>query len=466
MLGELRVGPATMFLPATALLTRLRNAAFLRNILVVMTGSAISQAIAFGLSPLVSRLFTPTDFGVFGSFVAVTTVIGAIVTLDYSQAIMLPKRREDAADILVLCVVVTVAVTAVCGLFCVLFPGWLFALLKTHDRSMLALLVLAVLSLGLSSSFQAWCVRAKSFTHVSISQALRGGSSNGLQVGLGVLKAGAGGLIFSTVAADLLSAAYLFLVARGDVGSVVRHLRWHRVKELAAEFRDFPIYSSSVNGANALSQSLPVVLLAHFYGIHVAGAYAFGMRILAAPVNLVTNAMRQVLFQKACETHNTGRALLPLYLSTTGGLFALAFLPSLVLFVWSPAIFGFIFGAQWWVAGEYVRWLVAWQLFAFCNVPAVLFSRVIRIQHKMVVFQVALLSGRALALVLGGMYLTAVQTIVAFSAVGAVVNAIAIVFVACAVKRDADGRARSGDGFAVRRTGRDETPGWLQSEQS
>lgn len=463
MLSELRIGPAISVSQATSLLTRLKNATFLRNVLVVMTGSVISQAIGFALSPAISRLFTPADFGVFGSFVAVTGVIGAIVTLDYSQAIMLPRQQEDAGQLCLLSVLVTLAVTVVCGSVCLLLPSWTFGLLNTRNGWVVALLVMAVLALGITASIQAWCVRVKAFARVSESQVLRGVSSNGLQVGLGLLNAGAPGLIFTGVFADFFAGAYLFRAVRADLTGILRHARWRRVKELAADFRDFPIYSATINGVNALSQGLPVLLLAHFYGIQTAGAYAFGIRILAAPVNLVTNAMRQVLFQKACETHNTGRPLLRLYLSTTGGLFGLACLPSLGLFIWSPAIFGWIFGAQWRVAGEYARWLILWQMVAFCNVPAVLFSRVIRIQHKMVVFQVLLLSGRTLSLLLGGLYLTAVQTVVIFSVVGAVVNAGAIAFVGRAVKRDQDSLAPLGDGLAAVPPDGDETRTWLQS---
>ena len=88
-----RVGPAIVLGQATALLGRLTKASFLRNVFVVMTGSAIGQAVGFALSPVISRLFTPADFGVFGSFGAVTGVFAAIVTLDYSLAVMLPRQQ-------------------------------------------------------------------------------------------------------------------------------------------------------------------------------------------------------------------------------------------------------------------------------------------------------------------------------------------------------------------------------------
>jgi len=175
------------------------------------------------------------------------------------------------------------------------------------------------------------------------------------------------------------------------------------------------------------------LLLAHFYGILVAGAYAFGVRMLQVPMSFVLGALRQVLFQKAAETQHQGGSLTPLYLKTTVGLFAMALLPSSILFIWAPQLFSWIFGSQWHVAGEYAQSLVLWLLFAFCNLPAVLFARLIRIQRTVFFYDTVLMIFRALLLVLGGLYLSAPQTIALFSMVGAGMNAVLILLVGRAV---------------------------------
>jgi O-antigen/teichoic acid export membrane protein len=163
-------------------------------------------------------------------------------------------------------------------------------------------------------------------------------------------------------------------------------------------------------------------LLTYFYGIAVAGAYAFGMRIIKTPINLVIRALKQVLFQKAGEVNNSNDSLASLYLLATIGLFGLAFFPALALFIWGPSIFTIIFGSQWLMAGEFVRILTIWMIFMFCNVPAVLFARIIRVQRAVFVYEVVLLAARALSLVLGGLYLNVFQTILVFSLIGAGMN--------------------------------------------
>ena len=50
------------------LLIKVKTSIFFKNILVVMAGTGIAQVISIGLAPVISRLFTPSDFGIAGSF--------------------------------------------------------------------------------------------------------------------------------------------------------------------------------------------------------------------------------------------------------------------------------------------------------------------------------------------------------------------------------------------------------------
>jgi O-antigen/teichoic acid export membrane protein len=405
---------------------QLRKSAFVRNVIVLMTGSVVGQAIGFALSPVISRLFTPADFGVFGSFGAVTGVIGAIVTLDYSQAIMLPRKREDAGQVFLLSCLATLAVTVLCATVCLLAPNWLRMLLNIRSGWLLALIVLAVLAGGLNASLQAWCVRAKAFKHTSASQVVRGLSSNGLQVAFGIAQSGPPGLVASSVLADVLASLNLLRLTLTDLRGFIGGARWNRLKQLAADYRDFPAYSATQNLLNALSAGLPVLLLTHYFGIAAAGAYAFGMRLIYSPMSLIAGALKQVLFQKAGEMEHHERKLSPLFIRTTGGLFGLGLLPAIVISIWSPQLFTWTFGARWQTAGEFARYLVFWLLFVFCNIPAVLFARLIRIQRTLFLYNSVVLAARVVALVIGGMYLTALQSIALFSVLGAALNLLLI----------------------------------------
>jgi len=418
------------------MLNSYKNSIFLKNVFIVISGSAISQVIGFILLPLISRLFTPADFGVFGSFNAVLNVVAAGVTLDYSQAIMLPKEKNDAMHLFFLSCLATLIITFLCLLASLVAPQSFMNLMQVQSAWILPLFVVAVTITGLNVSLQSWCVRAKAFKHTSASQVIRSISSNSMQVGFGFLKAGAVGLIISSVLADLIASINLLKVFLLDFNISTKTINKHKLKQLAKEYRYFPIYSASQNVINALSSGLPVLLLTHFFGIAIAGAYAFGVRLLAIPMSLITRAMRQVLFQKASETQHQGGSLIALYVKATIGLFSLGLLPTLILVVWAPEIFSFIFGAQWHNAGVYSRWLILWLLFVFCNIPAILYARLIRIQRIVFFYDMVLLAIRALVLVIGGYYFTAYQSIAFFSIIGALMNFSLIIMVGYYVMKE------------------------------
>lgn len=409
--------------------SHLKKSAFIKNVLIVMSGTVIAQVIGFALLPVISRLFTPADFGIFGSFNAVVSVIAAGITLEYSQAIMLPKEKDDALSLFFISCISTVFIAFICTMVCLIAPSYLMAIMKAPGVWVLVLLVFTILITGFNIALQSWCVRVKAFKQTSVSQVIRGLSSNGMQIGSGFVNAGPAGLIISSVFADLFASINLLRVFLADIRTMAFKINWIRIKSLAKEYRDFPIYASSGNIINALSMGLPVLLLTNYFGIAVAGSYAFGLKILGAPMGLILRALRQVLYQKACETDHQGGSLLYLYVKITGGLFAMAIAPSLILFIWAPQIFSLIFGHKWQIAGEFASSLVLWQAFMFCNLPADLFARLLRLQRRFFFFGVILLAARTLALIVGGIYLTAGQTIFLFSVIGAVMNIVFIVIV-------------------------------------
>ena len=421
--------------------TRLKNSTFIKNTLIVMSGTASAQAIGFALTPVISRLFTPADFGMFGSFNAVAGVIAAGITLDYSQAIMLPKEKEDALHLFFISCLSTILITLLCALVCLIAPAYLISLIKAPDSWFLLLLVLTLLILGFYTALQSWCVRIKAFKQTSASQIVRSISSNSMQIGFGCFRTGAAGLVVSSVLADLFAGINLLHVFLSDFKSSAHKISWHRIKQLANEYRDFPIYSASRNVINALSMGLPVLLLTNYYGIAIAGAFAFADRILSAPMGLILSALRQVLFQKAAETDHHGGSLLSLFIKVTIGLFALAIIPALILIIWAPPIFSFIFGHKWLVAGEFASSLIIWLAFLFCNLPSVLFARILRLQRRLFIYDVILLAVRVLVLVCGGIYVTASQTVFLYSIVGAIMNLIFIVIVGLVLMKKEGARA-------------------------
>ena len=67
-----------------------------------MTGIAISQAIPIAISPILTRLFTPNDFGIFALYLSIVSIISIVATGRYELAVILPDNDKDAIHIVLL----------------------------------------------------------------------------------------------------------------------------------------------------------------------------------------------------------------------------------------------------------------------------------------------------------------------------------------------------------------------------
>src|SRR5690606_32485593 len=80
--------------------------AFLQPVLTLVGGAAAAQALVFATRPVLTRLFTPDDFGVLTVFVTLVAVLGTVASGRYEDALMLPEDDGEAAHVLSLALLV------------------------------------------------------------------------------------------------------------------------------------------------------------------------------------------------------------------------------------------------------------------------------------------------------------------------------------------------------------------------
>ena len=67
---------------------------FIRNVVLVVTGTASAQLVTMLLSPIITRLYGPEAYGHMGVFLAIVGVIAPVAALTYPIAIVLPKKEK------------------------------------------------------------------------------------------------------------------------------------------------------------------------------------------------------------------------------------------------------------------------------------------------------------------------------------------------------------------------------------
>ncbi|SVD81723.1 uncharacterized protein METZ01_LOCUS434577, partial [marine metagenome] len=94
---------------------------FSKNVLTLVTGTTIAQAIPIAISPILTRIYTPEDFGVLALFISITTILGTIANGRYELAIVLPKRDNNALELTALSIIITIGFSLLLVILVILF---------------------------------------------------------------------------------------------------------------------------------------------------------------------------------------------------------------------------------------------------------------------------------------------------------------------------------------------------------
>jgi lipopolysaccharide exporter len=397
---------------------------FLRNVAVLMTGTAVSQLILLLAAPVLSRLYDPAAFGVWSLFVAVAAIISPLMHMQYGPAVLLPKEDRDAGAVFwlgnTICVGLSLLSLVIVGLWRHAIAGWFSA---PELAEWLWWIPLLLLLSGSSEVLEYWATRRKRYWGISARRMARSVGQVAVQIPAGAAGRQAGGLIAGTVVGQFVETAALGLqVLRRDARLLRESLQFGRMRKVAAEFRTFPQYGAPATMLNSVSQSIPTFILSGFFGTSVVGLYGMALRVLVYPSSLLTASMRQVLLQEAADTEARGESNLPRFRKTTIWLAGIVLLPTIAVIVVGPWLFSAVLGEEWREAGVYARWLALWIACGVVNVPASATLQVLKRQRLLLLMEVGLLAGRVVALVVPGVLGHVHLAIAAYAGVGIAVN--------------------------------------------
>jgi O-antigen/teichoic acid export membrane protein len=135
------------------LFKKITSSHFVKNITIVMSGTMIAQALGFSMSPVISRLYSTTNFGIYGSFISFVGIISAVATLEYSSALILPKKNEEAFCLFIFSCICTFIISII-SLFIYLFvSSYINRLLQSKSIWILVPVMAAIIVTGLNQSF-------------------------------------------------------------------------------------------------------------------------------------------------------------------------------------------------------------------------------------------------------------------------------------------------------------------------
>lgn len=374
---------------------------FARSVSILVGGTAMGQVITILASPLLTRLYTPGDFGTLAVFSSFLSIAAVVASLRYELAIPLPEDDKTAAHVSDLSLFIVFSNSLLAGILVCFFGSKLVHIVNVLQlRSYLWLLPIGILGVGTYQVFSYWAIRKKAFKRVAQTKVNQSITRVATQVGLGIALNGPLGLILGQIVGQAAGSATLATLAWRNDNKVLKSINKKGLLLVAKRYKRFPLFSSWAAIFNALSWQLPVVLLSSFFGPTVTGFYSLGERILQTPMSLIGQSIAQVFFSSAADANRSGN--LSIITMTVFQKLVQVGLPVIMLIgIAAPELFAFIFGSEWQQAGIYAQWLAPWLFLVFISSPLSMLPSILEKQQFDTFFQVISLLSMTIPLAVG-----------------------------------------------------------------
>jgi lipopolysaccharide exporter len=387
--------------------TKRSKGSFLRGVLTMTTGTTIAQAIAIIFSPLNSRIYLPADYGAFALYSAVVAIISIFVCGRYELSIMLPEKDEDAIKLTRLSMVISISI-AIATLLIIVFLSVISVYINYAIKKPLSYLYWvppAVLLAGFYQTLNYWTNRKGDYRILAISRIGQTLSTSLATIGLGLLGTRAYGLIISSLLGLLISNIILLQCKDGRKLFLGPKISIDSFRSIAQQYKDFPLFSLPGALLDVVSNQLPIFLIGKFFSTSIVGLYSFSMKTLTIPVSLIGTSFSQVFYQKFAQNDSTPKRRISLLFNTWAALGGVSILPFLIIFFFGQPIFEFVFGRNWSEAGRIASILSPMLFVLFVSSPTSTTYTVLRLQHRALLFGIAAIIYRPMALYLGAIKL-------------------------------------------------------------
>lgn len=387
-----------------------------RHVSLIAGGTVIAQAVGILTIPIVSRIYSPADYGIMAVYASVIAILGELSGFRYYLAIPLPKDERYAKALVVLSLGLQIAFVALLAIL--LFFAGEYLLTKLSIPELIpyrALIPIGLLATGTYLVLTQWAIREKLFSTIARTKITQSFSGTVAKIGLGLLGVRPLGLLIGTIVAQgggittlsrsLLKKKGVPKPERGDVRRVM------------LRYRNFPLFGTWAGLVNTLGWQIVPVLLVVFYNTQVAGLVAMAQGLLQLPAVFIGQAIGQVFLQRA-SVARYDKNVSNLSLQAYSTLLQIGFLPILIISFFAPAVFSLILGERWIEAGAYARALGPWIAISFAYSPITMLYIILNRQKIFLTLEALHLFLKIIVLYLGYYFDSPLTSIALISAVG------------------------------------------------
>lgn len=343
---------------------------FARNAITLTLGTSIAQILNFLIYPILSRLFSPSDFGIYATVSSITTILAVMGTGRYEKSVLIADSKNDAANIIGLALFIGLIVNLTILVIFLLFskPIGLF-FNAPYLEKWLFICPIGALSINIYNCYNEWCVRNKYFTNLSFNKITNSSAIALNKFLFGILKLSNYGLIIGDLFGRLITAIVSVYYSLKKDKNEFFQISIKKFKIQARKYIDFPKLFLPGEVINSITLALPIFFIGAYFSKNEVGLYSTAMSFLYLPISVIAYTIKDVFRQKANEEFKKSGNCIYSYIK----LFKILMLSSIIgfalLFPILPGVFSFVLGNDWRPSGEFSQILLPMIVVEFIATP-------------------------------------------------------------------------------------------------
>ncbi len=342
-----------------------------RGMATLAIGNIAARVIGIVSLPILTRLYSPEDFGVLAVFTSLISILAPVITLRYVLAMPLPRRDEMAINLMALCIGLMITMSSLVGVVL-----WLNSneILSLFSMELLApywwLIVLGLIGSGFYEVLSFWATRKRAYSHISQTTAMQNLLGNLAKLAMGFISIKPLGLLVGQVVSSSGGTLSLWFRLREDFSINHKFISADRIKLIARRYSQFPVYRLPSQLLLVFSIQSPVLFFAAIFGPLVTGQLSMALTVTAIPLSILGNSVSKAYY---AETAKIGirnpELLITVTRSVTKKLLIASFVPFLILAFGGKHIFVFLFGENWADSGVFASMLAIYLITQFVTAP-------------------------------------------------------------------------------------------------
>jgi|LakMenE01Jun11ns_1017448.scaffolds.fasta_scaffold9959593_21 O-antigen/teichoic acid export membrane protein len=375
-------------------LKKIKSSNFLKDVKILIIGTIISQIIAIASITILSRIFTPNDYGLLALFNSILVVTANIVTLSYPIRIILPKKDWEGQQLVLISILLSFGVGTILLFFSFLLSN--SSLRLGILEGWISFAIIGGILLSIINTLNYWFNRNSLYKKITYLQIMQSVILTSYSLVMGFLSI-VDGLIFAQLFA-LSTSLIIFIFLSG-----LKYNKDHffGLTQIAKKHKNAPKYLYPGNLLDILTSQLPFLLITLWFTQEMTGYYRMAFSCLNIPAAFFGSAIAQIFYKRFTRAWPDATAAKVILKKTWLLLFAIGLPVFLIIAIAGETIFSFGLGSSWKTAGSMASILSFMCLFSLLHSPTSTTILAMGNESLYTIYSAAALFYRTLSLYIG-----------------------------------------------------------------